>query len=41
MVISKGSSGLEAHIGGAPITVSALMQADKTTGATLIKKSIG
>ena len=39
---SKGTAGLNTQVGGAPTTVSGIMEASKATGnAKLIKKSIG
>ena len=39
---AKGTAGLQTHLGGAPTTVSALMEAGRETGnASLVKKDIG
>lgn len=38
---AKGTAGLQAHIGGVPTTVSAMMDAGKATGNNIVKKSIG
>lgn len=39
---ARGTAGLQTQIGGAPTTVSGLMEASKATGnAGLVKKSIG
>lgn len=42
VVPSKGSAGLQTQLGGIGTTVSALMEAGKSTGnASLVKKDIG